>query len=369
MATTNFGNLNTNQLTAWGREAWKVARNNSFTMQFAGSTANSVVHRISELTKSDKGTRAVYHLITDLTGDGVVGDYTLEGNEEAINAYDQVIQIDQMRNANRSAGRLADQKVVVNFRKTSRDVLGYWLADRIDQLAFLTASGVAYTFKNNGGTRPVLAAGQNFSDLEFAGDVTAPTANRHQNWTATGLAAGNTAADNLVVPSYKMMVEAKAYFKDHYMRGIKSGANGELIHVFMTPSGLAQLKLDSDFLANVRNAGVRGDSNPLFSGSMIMQDGMVIHEFRHVFNTLGAAGGSKWGSTGNTDGQAVLFMGAQALAMADIGDPYWVEDTFDFSNQHGISIGKMLGFKKSVFYSTADGGNADYNILRVNTAL
>lgn len=369
MPNTNFGNLNTNQLTAWAREAWKVARNQSFIMQFAGSGANSVVQRITELTQSEKGARAVYHLITDLTGDGVMGDYTLEGNEEKINAYDQVIRIDQMRNANRSAGRLADQKVVVNFRKTSRDVLGYWQADRMDQLAFLTLAGVAYTYTNNGAVRPVLAAGQNLSDLEFAADVTAPTANRHQNWTSSGLATGNTAADNLALPSYKMLVEAKAYFKDHYMRGVKAGGGAELIHVFMTPSGLAKLKVDTDFLANIRSAGARGDSNPLFSGSMILQDGMVIHEFRHVFNTKGAASGSKWGSTGTTDGQAVLFLGAQALAMADIGDPYWVEETFDFGNQHGISIGKMLGFKKSVFHSTADGGNADYNVLRVNTLL
>ena len=64
----------------------------------------------------------------------------IAGNEEPIKAYDQVIRIDQLRNANRLEGRLADQKSIVNFRTTSRDVLAYWAADRVDQLAFLTLS-------------------------------------------------------------------------------------------------------------------------------------------------------------------------------------------------------------------------------------
>jgi hypothetical protein len=32
----------------------------------------------------------------------------------------------------------------------------------------------------------------------------------------------------------------------------------KLFHMFVTPQQMAALKLDSDFLANVRNAGVRG---------------------------------------------------------------------------------------------------------------
>ena len=59
-------------------------------------------------------------------------------------SYDQVIRLDMLRHANRHEGKMADQKSVVEFRENSRDVLAYWLADRIDQLAFLTMSGQAY---------------------------------------------------------------------------------------------------------------------------------------------------------------------------------------------------------------------------------
>jgi N4-gp56 family major capsid protein len=380
MANTNFASLTSEQLTAWSRDFWRVARNMSFINQFAGSGSNAMVQRVSELTKSDKGARAVLTLLADMTGDGVTGDNTLEGNEESLRAYDIVIQLDQLRFANRLAGRLADQKSVVTFREHSRDALAYAIADRIDQLAFLTLTGVAYTQKNNGALRPVYTSGQNLGDLAFNGDITAPTSNRHRRWDATnGLVAGSTiatvAADKL---AYNTIVDLKAYAKDNYIRGIRSAGNEETFHLFVTPQVMADIKLDSDFLANVRNAGVRGPSNSLFAGSSsLMVDGVFIHEFRHVFNTSGAtsgtssnagAAGYKWGADADVNGSACLFCGAQALAMADIGLPEMVEDNFDYGNQNGISIGKIFGLKKPKFNSDINGAVEDFGVIRLDVA-
>ena len=372
MALTNFAALTTEEKTAWSMDFWRMARNNSFINQFAGKGANSMVQRVAELKKDQKGARAVMTLIADLTGDGIVGDATLEGNEEAINSYDQVIRIDQLRNANRVAGRVADQKSIVNFRETSRDVLAYWAADRLDQIAFLTMSGIAYTSKNDGGTRPVLAAGANLSDLEYAADVSAPTSNRHFRWdsTTSSFVAGDTtatiAADTI---TYASLVKARAIAKNQYMRGIRTGKNEEVFHVFVTPTVMSQLKLDSDYLANVRNAAPRSKGNELFAGtSSVMVDGLIVHEFRHVFNTAGAAGGSKWGATGTDDGCAVLFCGAQAMGMADIGTAYWEEDDYDYKNQIGISVGKMCGFLKPKFHSNYTGQDEDFGLMRLDFA-
>jgi len=246
--------------------------------------------------------------------------------------------------------------------------------------AFLTLAGIAYTNKNNGATRPVLNTGQNLGDLAFGGDVTAPTSNRHRRWDATdGLVAGDVtavvAADTI---AYSTMVALKAYAKDNYIRGIRGAGGDEVYHMFVTPQVMADLKLDSDFLANVRNAGVRGPSNELFAGSSsLMVDGVMIHEFRHVFNTAGATSGAsgnagsagyKWGANANIDGAACLFCGAQALAMADIGLPEIVEDSFDYGNQNGISIGKILGFKKPKYNSDYNGSTEDFGVIRLDVA-
>ena len=380
MANTNFAALTSEQLTIWSRDFWRVARNMSFINQFAGSGPNAMVQRISELTQSEKGARAVITLLADMTGDGIVGDNTLEGNEESLRAYDIVVQLDQLRFANRLAGRLADQKSVVNFREHSRDALAYAMADRIDQVAFLTMSGIAYSVKNNGALRPVLTTGQNLSDLAYSGDVSAPTSNRHRRWDASsGLVAGDVtavvAADTI---SYQTMVALKAYAKDNYIRGIRGAAGEEVYHLFVTPQVMADLKLDSDFLANVRNAGVRGPSNELFAGSSsLMVDGVMIHEYRHVFNTSGATSGAsgnagsngyKWGANATIDGAACLFCGAQSLAMADIGLPEIVEDNFDYGNLNGISIGKILGFRKPKFNTDVTSTTEDFGIVRLDVA-
>jgi N4-gp56 family major capsid protein len=381
MALTNFGTLTGDQLQMWSRDFWKVARNQSFINQFAGTGSNAMVQRVTELTKNQKGTKANITLLADMTGDGITGDNTLEGNEEALRAYDITIELDQLRFANRIAGRMTDQKTVVNFREQSRDALAYAMADRCDQLAFLTLSGVAYTHKNNGGLRTTSSsAGHELVDLEFASDVSAPTADRHRRWDATsGLVAGDTtavaAADKI---GYRTIVELKAYAKDNYIRGIRGAGNQETFHMFVTPQQMADLKLDSDFLANVRNAGVRGGSNSLFAGSAsLMVDGVMIHEFRHVFNTSGAttgtssnagAAGYKWGADADVVGGRALFCGAQALALADIGLPEMVEDTFDYGNQSGISVGKIFGLRKPKYNSDVSGSVQDFGVIALDTA-
>ena len=380
MANTNFASLTSEQLTAWSRDFWRVARNMSFVNQFAGTGSNAMVQRVTELTKSDKGARAVITLLADMTGDGITGDYTLEGNEEALRAYDITVELDQLRFANRIAGRMADQKSVVNFRETSRDALAYAMADRMDQLAFLTLSGIAYTQKTNGALRPTSAtAGHELVDLEFASDVAAPSSARHLRIDGTSLSTGDTTAVTATDTfKYRHVVDLKAYAKDNYIRGIRGAGNDEVFHLFVTPQQMADLKLDSDFLANVRNAGVRGSSNQLFAGSSsLMVDGVMVHEFRHVFSTEGATTGTsaeagdagyKWGADADVTGARALFCGAQALAMADIGLPEVVEDTFDYGNQSGISIGKIFGLRKPKYNSDYNGSVQDFGVIALDTA-
>ena len=373
MATTNFAALTDEQKTAWARDLWRVARNSSFINQFASTGHNAMVQRIDTLTKSEKGARAVLSLVADLLGDGIAGDATLEGNEEALLAYDTVIQVDQIRHANRLAGRMADQKSIINFREQSRDKLGYWMGDRIDQMAFLTMSSLPYTLNTNGSTR----ASSVLSGLDFApaSDV-APSSKRALKVTASGISAGTGYANNDVLTSmtYSDIVNLKAFAKDNMIRGIKGAGGDEVYHLFLTPQGMAQLKLDSDFITNVRHAGVRGDKNTLFKGSnSVMIDGVIVHEFRHVFDTRGATATNKMGADGDQDGQRALLCGAQALGMADLGSPYWNEEEFDYGNQPGIACGKIFGFLKPQFAglptNTSADGVQDFGIVTVDTAI
>lgn len=374
MATTDFSALTNEQLRAWSLKFWHHARTNSFINNFVGSDANSMIQRVTELTKTKKGNKAVITLLADMLSDGVMGDAQLEGNEEALQSFETTILFDQLRNANRIKGRMADQKSVVNFRQASTDALGYWASDRLDQLAFLTLSSMPFTRNTNGSMRTVKPAGQNFSDLEFAIASPAPTANRCFYLKSSGLTrgTGNSAAEGALVPmTYKSLVQMKAVAKDSHVKALRKNGQ-EIYHVFVTPMGMADLRLDPDFIANVRHAGVRGEKNELFSGaSSVMVDGLIVHEFHHVYDTSAAAAGQKFGTSGNTNGQRALLCGAQALGMADIGTAEWVEDDFDYKNSQGISVAKMVGFTKPKFkgnlssYSTVE----DFSVLTFDTAV
>ena len=354
MSLTNFGLLTNEQKTIWSMDLWKNARNQSFINKFLGNGPNAMIQHITELKQSEKGARAVITLLADLQGDGVAGDRTLEGNEEGMQTFDQVIRIDQLRHANRHEGRMADQKSVVSFRDNSKNVLAYWLADRLDQLAFQTLAGISYANRPTG----IARVGSDLQYLEFATDVSAPSTRRLTRWDNTAKAlktsvsgsntsAALTATDYL---SWQTFVQLKAYAKDRYIRGVTNGGGEETYHAFMTPQAMAKLKQDTDYMANLRYSQSKDVNDNLFSGNTVKIDGIYLHEFRHVPNVSAATSGvGKYGSGNNVDGCQVLFCGAQALGMADIKSPEWNEKGFDYDNSQGISVGKIMGFLKPKF--------------------
>lgn len=381
MALTDFASGLTETYTLWSRDFWKVARKKSFFEAFVGDNENSVIQRIKEFRKDEKGARAVITLVPDIGGNGAVGDRTLSGNETTSEAYDQVIVVDQLRNAMKSKGKMAEQKVVVNFRKTTRDQLGYWFARMRDEMTALTLSGIALTKNLDGSNRVFASAAGGFDridELAWATAIAAPTSKRIVYLGASGAitdgAGTNAAAGTLRKMTYADIVNLKAIARERGIKPISGDGGNELYHLIVTPTGMAQLKLDPDFIANVRHAGVRGEKNTLFAGTTnsVMVDGVMVHESFYVYNTRGAAAGSKFGATGADNGQRALLLGAQALGMADIGLPEWSEsDVTDYGNQPGIAIGQIFGLKKTGFKGSWDSPTTvqDFGVLCVDTAI
>lgn len=140
---TNFAALTPKQKIVWSRDVWSAARDQMFVKNFIGTGDNALIQRITELTKTEKGEKVLMHLVADLVEDGVIGDNEREGNEEAMQSYSQEIGIDLMTHSVRNKGKLAEQKTVLDFRKMGKSRLSFWLANRVDQLAFLTMAASA----------------------------------------------------------------------------------------------------------------------------------------------------------------------------------------------------------------------------------
>jgi len=367
MALTNFAALTGEQKTVWSRDVWRDARDKSFFTKFVGTGDNTVVQRITELTKTEKGERVLMHLLADLVGDGVVGDNEREGQEEEMMTYTEDMTIDLISHGVRQKGKLAEQKTVVRFREHARDVLSYWLANRVDQLAFLTLSGIDYSFNLDGSPRTDGA----FATLAFNSDVSAPTGNRHVNIDGAGstVDAGDTATivagDTL---SYAALVDLNVYAKTNYIKPLMAGGK-EYYVLFVRPEALAQLKKDPDYLNAVVTGLPRSDKNPFFTGGTVTVDGMIIHEHRLVYNTKGAAAGSKWGAGGNVDGSRALLCGQQALGMADLGSPEWSEKLFNYDSSPGINVDKMFGLLKPKYHTNYSDSVEDFGVVAVNHAI
>ena len=364
MAQTNFAALTSQQKIVWSRQVWQQAREQMFIKKFIGTGDNAVIQRITDLTKTEKGEQILMHLVADLVGDGVIGDNEREGNEEAMQSYNQVVNIDLISHGVRNKGKLSEQKTVLDFREFAKERLAYWLANRVDQLAFLTMSGISYAYQNNGETR----VGSPFPNLAFAADVSAPTTKRAMMWDGSALVpsvTGNIASTYL--PTYKMIVQAVSYAKEHYIKPLNSGGK-EYYVMFVQPGTLAALKMDADYQrAVVAVATKQGTDSPWFTGGTVTIDGVVLHEHRLVYSTKGAT--VKWGAGNAINGTRSLLCGAQALGMADLGMPEWDEQTFQYNSQYGINVDKMFGFVKPKFYSIYDKSVEDFGVLSIDSYL
>src|ERR1700681_59012 len=224
MAATDFGALQAAQKKVWAAKTWKQGRDQSFFFPngFIGSSdsdTNCVIQRITELTETERGLECVMQLVLDLQNDGVVGDNELDGNEEAMVNDSQTIRFDQIRHGTKSKGEMAEQATIIRFREQSKDKLGFWLSDKMDELMFLTLSGRAYTLKLDGSTR----TGSQLPSLRFAGDVVAPSSNRIIFPGSVTSEATMTTADKM---SWAVVVRARTLAERKRLRPVRSGGKG-----------------------------------------------------------------------------------------------------------------------------------------------
>lgn len=359
MAATDFASQTSEQRAYWARKTWQPARNEAFVSRFMGSDENSMIHVISDYTKTEKGDKAIITLLADLLSDGVIGDNQREGNEEAMSIYDFELPIDLISHAVKNKGKLSDQKSTVSARDKARGQLQYWLQSRLDELSLLSLSGISYAYKPDGSAR----SNSPFPGLAF--QPTAPTSARRRTWTGTSLSSNANTTSSLTTSStasYKMITQSVAYARDHYIKPIVKGGK-EYFVLLVKPGTLAQLKNDTDFKNAVNQSGL-GNNNPFFTGAITTIDGVVIHEHRLVYSTTGTA--TKWGAGTDVEGTRSLLCGAQALAMADITPPDWAEEMFDLNSKYRIGVDKMLSLIKPKFYSAIDGGIQDFGVLAID---
>lgn len=340
MAATSYGVNHPLAVKVWAKKLFVEALKATYASKFMGKGSDALCQIRSELNKGS-GDRITVGLRMQLTGQGVSGDGTQEGNEEALSTYSENIFIDQLRHAVRSGGKMSEQRVPFSVREEARSGLQDWWADRIDTWFFNQLAG------------NTAQADTKYTGMQAA---TAPSSKVYPASVdgANELSISTTDKFNLTYIDYaKELAETRSIpIRPLMVGGVKKYV------LFLHPYQVTDLRTSTssgqwlDIQKSAMESG-RASDNPIFTGALGEYNGVVLHSSTRVPSGIANAG------TAVANTRRAIFCGAQAALMAygenGDGEMSWVEELFDYKNQLGVAAGMIGGLKKAVFNSVDHG--------------
>lgn len=316
----------------WRKQLFADARDNIYMTRFIGDSEQSMIQELTDL-KKEKGSNISFGLGMKLTvTSGISGDSTLESNEEAMTDYDEDVAINQLRHAVLLTGQMDEKKNAYDMRVSAKNRLADWLAERIDyEILNKLCGNASATFANTptaaAATRSVWAGGQ----------------------SATASVTSAMKMDTKVLDKAKQTAQlASPMIRPLRIKG------KEYYVAILHPYDATNLRQDPVWHQAQRDANVRGEENPIFSGAMGIYNGIVIHEHEYVYRTNDGSGSAYVSRN--------ILCGQQAGVIAWGAPVKWVEKSFDYGNAWGISCGGIFGVIKPIFNSL------DYGVITMFTA-
>jgi N4-gp56 family major capsid protein len=331
----------------WAKKLSAEALRQTYFFEFMGKTADSMIVYRDDIGKQ-AGDNITFGLRAQLTGAGVQGDGTLEGNEEALVTYTDNFKLDQLRHAVRSAGKMSEQRVPFNVRDEAKSGLTDWWADRFDTCLFNQVCG----FTAQTDTR---FTGNNAAIAPDTNHIFRPNSRTTDESLTTGDEFNLAIVDKLVARAYQFNNAAGTGNPIRPMR-----AQGRKLWVlFVHDYQIYQLRSSASagtWIDYQKSAITGGDANnPLFKGGDLVGEynGVLMHRAPRVTNGVNSTTGAAVANA-----RRAVMCGAQA-AMFATGRDYdegenkfsWVEESFDYGNQLGVSAGSVFGIKKTRFNS------------------
>ena len=309
----------------WAADLYAQAEDMTFWHRFEGPEGSGMpIIRKDDLTKA-AGDTIKTDIVLALQGAGQTGDTTsLEGNEEELKFRQASFTVDQLSHGVRWT-ELAEILINHDMRSTALMQLRKWLAGKMD-------SGI-------------------FSELT-GGGTTLPTTAK---WAAGSATSRATVADGDGTGRLQLedLTEIKAFAQvENKIEPIRTEDGNEYFFFVGHPYAIMQLKRDDAKWAQAqREAQVRGDENPLFTGAAGVWDGVIILSSNRVPDS----------TNGTINVADNLFLGAQAMSRGYAYYPDWREELFDYGRQVGIATVAVYGNKLNTFDLTDAGGASDAN--------
>ena len=296
----------------WSAKLFKESIKDIFFDKYTDESGKMPIQKDMEFTKK-KGEIMTFGLRMRLTGDGVNTDSNyLEGNEEEMTFHDFSVTLEERGNAVRAKSKLDLQRPAFDLRSEFKEGLKDWLTEYIDR-TIVTALSTSPT------------SGMNI----FGGDAT----------STADIDSSDTLSTTVISKAKR-----KARLQTPKVRGVQVDGQEKyllLCHDYQTKA----LKAETAWQQAQREANVRGEKNPLFSGALGVWDNVVIKEYERIptYNT--------WGAGGTSTGARALLLGRQAGVCAYGQMPSWYEKMFDYNRIPGVAVDVVWKAAKTVFNS------------------
>lgn len=317
-----------------------------------------ILTKFEELSESGKTINVPF--IGRLTGSGVTGSQTLDGNEEQLTNFNMPISVDWRRNAVR-VPKSESYKTELNLLDAAKDVLKTWEAEKFRD-DIINAMG-AFVTDSSGTTVNAIdstAANRNAFAAANADRILAGVARSNYSATwATMLGNIDTTNDKATAATMSL-AKRMAKAADPHIRPHKTKDGYEYFVAFHGSRSFRDLKLDSTIVAANRDARARENggmnSNPLFQDGDLLYDGIIHREVPEIDAWATASGIFDGAGAASADVRPIFVCGGGAVAVAWGQEPTPKTDYLkDFGFRPGVAIEELLGVKKINFNGKQNG--------------
>lgn len=339
MATTAYPLNHPLAVKLWSKVLLHEALKETLASKFMGTDSDAVV-QVKDDMKKAAGDRLTIGLRMQLSGTGVQGDATLEGQEEALTTYSDQVFIDQLRHAVRSSGKMSEQRVPFSVREEAMMGLRDWWSDRIDTSFLNQITGnTGQTDTRYTGNQATVAPSTTSGNSRI---IYGPDDETTEN-SLSAASASNNFQLTLIDRAVAQAKTSTPYIRPAMINGQKK--YGVILH----PYQIYSLKTDATAgrvtWYQTRLAEIQGGkTSQTFSDSLLGEyNGTLIFQDARI--PL---------APNTTTVYRAAFVGAQAAACCygrDSADEKmnWFEEKFDYGNQLGVSAGMIFGMKKLIY--------------------
>lgn len=338
---TEFGTNHPLTVKRWSLGLFRETFGKMGITKLIGKTPESCIQLLTDLDKG-AGDLVYYDLLAQDRSPGVNGDSRLKGNEAPMTFYQDSLKINQKRHAHSFLG-MTQQRTNHQLRVTAKFSLSQWWSWVIEAGIMAHFAGVT----GDGNESVFGPLGADTGTADFAGN------------TITALDAGHLVdrgGSSAVITMLDTAV-AKAKVQNPRMAPLMIGGEPKYVAYFH-PYQIMAIKQDTGatgWLEIQKNAGVRGASNPIYTGALGEYNGVIIRESEFVPRNGTVSHGFMLGQGAG----AIAFGNAwkkQSRAGAGGGTFFdWKEETDDYGNEEGVGSASILGFKRSIFNGKALG--------------